>query len=306
MIKNKTYALYIGRFSPFHLGHDHIIRQKLNEGKSVLIACRDTLITERDPYSAEERVKMISEHYKNDDVKVIVIPDIESVNIGRKVGYEINRYDAPENIEGISATQIRKMMDDNNDDWKSKVPEAISDFLINKKNVSPEGLVIWFTGLSGSGKSTLAQSIKPYLERTGKKVKILDGDELRKNLTSDLGFSKKDRSENVKRISYVAKNIADCDGIAICATISPYEEDRQKAKELIGENRFFSVYIKCDIETLKQRDPKGLYKKAISGEIKNFTGISDPYEEPLDANCIVYSGRMNIKECTFFILSQLK
>lgn len=305
MIENKKYALYIGRFSPFHLGHDYIIRKKLDEGKSVLIACRDTLISEQDPYSAEERVQMISEHYKDDDVKVIVMPDIESVNIGRKVGYDINRYDSPENIEGISATQIRQMMDDNNNDWKNKVPKAIADFLTNKKNASPEGLVIWFTGLSGSGKSTLAQSIKPHLERTGKKVKILDGDEIRKNLTSDLGFSREDRAENIKRISYVAKSIADCDGIAICAAISPYEEDRQKAKEFIGENRFFSIYTKCDIETLKERDTKGLYKKAINGEIKNFTGISDPYEEPLDANCIVYSGLMTIEESVSFILTQL-
>ncbi len=309
MIENKKYALYVGRFSPFHNGHDYIVKQKLKQNKSILIAIRDTPITEFDPYSAEERWAMISEHYKNDDVKVIVIPDIESVNIGRKVGYEVNRYDAPKNIEEISATQIRKMIEENNNKWKDRVPKVVADFLISKGNLkefSLEGLVIWFTGLSGSGKSTLAHTVNSYFKKQNKKVKILDGDEIRQNLTSDLGFSKKDRSENIKRISYVAKSIADCDSIAICAAISPYDDDRKKARDLIGKDRFFGVYVKCDIEILKERDVKGLYKKAISGEIKNFTGISDPYEEPFDFDCVVNSGIMDIEETTFYIIKKIE
>jgi len=305
---SKNYALFVGRWQPFHNGHDYIIRQKLNEGVPVLIAVRDTPISDSDPYSAQERVDMISEHYKNDDVKVIVIPDIESVNIGRKVGYKVNRYDAPRDIEGISASDIRKMMDEGNEQWKNKVPKVIADFLISKGNLeqtSENGLVVWFTGLSGAGKSTLANALRPRLSLKGNKVKILDGDEVRHNLTLDLGFSKADRSENIKRISYVAKCIADCEGTAIVAAISPYEEDRARAKELIGGNRMFMVYVQCDIKTLIERDVKGLYKRALAGEIENFTGISDPYEAPLNPECIVDTANMSVDKSISLILKTL-
>lgn len=156
------------------------------------------------------------------------------------------------------------------------------------------GLVIWFTGLSGSGKSTLSKKLSFIINK--KYIKILDGDEIRKTLSSDLGFSRKDRSENIKRISYVVKCIADCCGIAIVAAISPYDEDRQRARKLIGENRFFEIFLECHIDILKERDVKGLYEKALSGEIKNFTGISDPYEIPENPNCIINTGELNIKE----------
>ena len=158
------------------------------------------------------------------------------------------------------------------------------------------GLVIWFTGLSGSGKTTLSKELSFIMKKSEKPFKILDGDEVRENLNTDLGFSKKDRSENIKRISYVAKSISDCCGIAIVAVISPYDEDRQRAKELIGENRFFEIFVECHIDTLKERDVKGLYTKALSGEIKNFTGISDPYEIPENPNCVINTGILSIKE----------
>jgi adenylylsulfate kinase len=298
MEKDKKYSLFIGRFQPYHRGHDHIVRQALNRGKSVCIAIRDTPITEWDPYTCAERREMIEEHYENEDVQVIVIPDIESVNVGRKVGYEVIKYDVPENIEGISATQIRQMMADGNEEWKTKVPKAVADFLISRENTeqSDGGVVLWFTGLSGAGKSTLANRLLGVLKSRDKNVKLLDGDEVRKNLTSDLGFSKVDRSENIKRIGYVAKTIADCNGIAMVAAISPYKEDREKAKKLIGEDRFFEIFMHCDIEILKKRDVKGLYAKAISGEIPNFTGISDPYECPHRPDCIINSGTEDIED----------
>jgi len=306
---SKKYCCYIGRWQPLHLGHDFIIRKALDQGKSVWIAVRDTPITEWDPYTAEERVEMISEHYKDEDVIVTVIPDIESVNIGRKVGYDVIRYDAPDDIEGISATQIRKMMYEGDEGWKDKVPTIIADYLISRGDLnapSHEGLVIWFTGMSGAGKSTLANALQPLLQKQGNSVKILDGDEVRKNLTADLGFSKEDRAENIKRISYVAKTIADVGGIAICAAISPYTEDREKARELIGSDRFFEVHADCHIDTLVARDVKGLYKKAIEGEIPNFTGISDPYEEPENPACKIDSGSQKLEESISIILSALR
>lgn len=306
---SKKYSLFIGRFQPLHWGHDYIIRQALDKGRSVWIAVRDTPITEFDPYTAEERVEMISENYKDEDVVVTIVPDIESVNIGRKVGYDVNRYDAPKDIEGISATQIRDMMGNSNQEWKTKVPKIIADFLISKGNIdipSDEGLVIWLTGLSGAGKSTIANVLLPIIKGEGKPVKILDGDEIRKNLTSDLGFSQEDRSENIKRISYVAKAIADCCGVAIVAAISPYEADRERAKALIGEKRFFEIFVDCHIDTLIERDVKGLYKKALAGEIENFTGISDPYEKPVNSNCTVNSGSQSLTDSVEIIKNDLQ
>jgi len=168
---------------------------------------------------------------------------------------------------------------------------------MSKFNIPPrKGVVIWFTGMSGAGKSTLSNAVGELIGKVGKPYKILDGDEVRENLTADLGFSKEDRSENIRRISYVAKTIADCCGVAIVAAISPYIEDREKAKDLVGSENFFEVFVDCDLDTLIERDVKGLYKKAIAGEIKNFTGISDPYEAPVVPMCVVDSGTMSIEE----------
>lgn len=152
------------------------------------------------------------------------------------------------------------------------------------KNLQNSGYVIWLTGLSGSGKSTIAQQLVKDLKsshRTAERgIKVLDGDEVREHLNSDLGFSKADRDENIKRISYAAKCVADAGGVAIVAAISPYAEARGKARQLIGDYRFIEVHVATPLETCEARDVKGLYKKARAGEIKEFTGISDPYEAP--------------------------
>jgi adenylyl-sulfate kinase len=273
------YAFFIGRWQPFHNGHDYIIRQALNAGKCVLIGVRNTPITCADPYTAEQRVEMIRRHFRHETytgaVDVIVIPDIESVNIGRKVGYEVIRYDAPEDVEGISATAIRDMLVCGDATWRTKVPKAVADYLD-----PPVGEVVWLTGLSGAGKSTIAQGMGQRLTLMNVGHKILDGDEVRQNLTRGLGFSKEDRDENIRRVAFVAKSVADAGGVAIVACISPYAEARDAARDLIGAERFTEVYVKCSLEVLKQRDTKGLYAKAIAGEIANFTGISDPYETP--------------------------
>ena len=130
---SKKYAAYPGRWSPFHKGHEYIIRKALDEGKPVLIWVRDTPLSESDPYTVEERIEMISKVFEGEDVVVEGIRDIESVNIGRRVGYGVNRYDSPEDIEGISATQIRKMMSEGNEEWKTFVPEAIAEYLEKDK-----------------------------------------------------------------------------------------------------------------------------------------------------------------------------
>ena len=141
-----------------------------------------------------------------------------------------------------------------------------------------EGFTLWFTGLSGSGKSTLAERIKNELLERGMKVELLDGDEFRTTISKGLGFSKEDRDTNIRRIGYVAKLLTRNGVVAITAAISPYRDTRDEQRQKIG--RFFEVYTECDLDTLEARDVKGLYKKARAGQIKNFTGVDDPYEPP--------------------------
>lgn len=141
-----------------------------------------------------------------------------------------------------------------------------------------KGFTLWFTGLSGSGKSTLAQRMREVIREHGLKAELLDGDEVRQNLSKGLGYSKEDRDTNIRRIGYVCHLLTRNDVVAIAAAISPYREIREENRRLIG--RFVEVYCQCDLETLKARDPKGMYEKARRGEIKNFTGVSDPYEPP--------------------------
>jgi len=147
------------------------------------------------------------------------------------------------------------------------------------------GFTLWFTGLSGSGKSTLADKLRDLLLERGMRVEVLDGDVVRQNLSKGLGFSKEDRDTNIRRIGFVCHLLTRNDVVAIAAAISPYKAIRDENRELIG--RFVEVYCKCDLETLRQRDPKGLYDKALRGEIANFTGVSDPYEPPADPAVVV-------------------
>ncbi len=152
-----------------------------------------------------------------------------------------------------------------------------------------EGFTLWFTGLSGAGKSTLANLLAEELRQRGHRVEVLDGDEVRTNLSKGLGFSKEDRDTNIRRIGYVCKLLARNGVIAISAAISPYREIRDEIRA--QHNRFFEVYVKCPLETLVERDVKGLYRKALNGEISNFTGVSDPYEEPFKPDLVIESNR---------------
>ena len=155
------------------------------------------------------------------------------------------------------------------------------------------GKVIWFTGLSGSGKSTLADALEAKLHSMGYHTYILDGDNVRHGLSQDLGFSDSDRRENIRRIAEVAKLMLDAGVVVMTAFISPFREERQLAKNLIGADNFIEVYVSTPIEICEQRDPKGIYKKARSGMIKNMTGIDSPYEAPI-APAIT----LNTKDCS--------
>ncbi len=144
-----------------------------------------------------------------------------------------------------------------------------------------KGFTLWFTGLSGAGKTTISTMVAEELQARGSRLEILDGDVVRENLSRGLGFSKEDRDTNIRRIAFVADLLSRNGVPVITAAISPYREIRAEARELMGE-RFIEVFVKASVDICIERDPKGLYEKALKGEIKEFTGVSDPYEEPLD------------------------
>jgi len=167
-----------------------------------------------------------------------------------------------------------------------------------------KGFTLWFTGLSGSGKSTMARMVEEELLERGVKVEVLDGDVVRTNLSKGLGFSKEDRDTNIRRIGFVCNLLTRNDVVAIAAAISPYREIRNENRELIG--RFVEVFCKCSLEALEERDPKDLYKKARAGEIKNFTGIDDPYEEPEKPEIILDTENESVEESFKTIIRTLE
>jgi adenylylsulfate kinase len=171
--------------------------------------------------------------------------------------------------------------------------------------MNDKGFILWFTGLSGSGKSTLAEYLTPILIEKGVKVEVLDGDVVRTNLSKGLGFSKEDRDINIRRIGFVANLLARNGCCAITAAISPYAAVRDECRQMC-EATFVEIFVDAPLEVVEERDTKGLYAKARSGEIKNFTGVSDPYEAPESAEIVVKTGEESIEESAGRILSWLQ
>jgi adenylylsulfate kinase len=169
-----------------------------------------------------------------------------------------------------------------------------------------KGVTLWLTGLSGSGKSTIAVAAEAALRDQGRLTYILDGDNVRQGLNSNLGFSPEDRTENIRRIGEVSKLFTDTGVIVLTAFISPYREDRDQVREIMADGDFLEVHVSADVETCESRDVKGLYKKARSGEIPNFTGISAPYEAPEKAELVVDSGAQSVEESVAQILGFLQ
>ncbi len=171
--------------------------------------------------------------------------------------------------------------------------------------MNQQGAVIWYTGLSGSGKSTLAHAVEEKLFEKGHISYVLDGDNIRHGLNKNLGFSPEDREENIRRIGEVSKLFADTGIIAMTAFISPYRSDRDKARALVEAGKFIEIYVKVPLEVAEKRDPKGLYKKARAGEIKEFTGIDAPYEEPLNAELVIDTSLKNLEQSVQLVLDYL-
>jgi adenylyl-sulfate kinase len=170
-----------------------------------------------------------------------------------------------------------------------------------------KGQVIWLTGLSGAGKTTIARALRSELAALGHRVETLDGDEVRENLSRGLGFSKEDRETNVRRIGFVARLLARNGVIVLASAISPYRQSRDDVRRSVESDgaQFIEIFVRCPLQVLIERDVKGLYKKALAGEIENFTGISDPYEAPLAPDVVIDSSAETVEESAALILERL-
>ena len=167
--------------------------------------------------------------------------------------------------------------------------------------------VLWFTGLSGSGKSTVANAVEKELnEKYRAHTYLLDGDNIRTGLNNDLGFSAEDRTENIRRIGEVSKLLVDAGLIVLTAFISPFKEDRKVVRDLLDDGDFVEIFVHCPLEVCEQRDPKGLYQKARSGEIQNFTGLDSPYEAPVSPELVVDTSVLAVEECVERVIQYLK
>jgi adenylyl-sulfate kinase len=175
---------------------------------------------------------------------------------------------------------------------------------VTSSGLKHKGFCLWFTGLSGAGKSTISEALSDEFKKRSVKFEVLDGDEVRENLSKGLGFSQEDRDTNIRRIGYVCHLLSRNGVISISAAISPYKAIRDQNRKMIGD--FVEVYVNCPLEVLIERDVKGLYKKALSGEIKNFTGVSDPYEAPENPEIVVETDKETVEESTQKIIAYLE
>jgi adenylylsulfate kinase len=175
-----------------------------------------------------------------------------------------------------------------------------------EKRNKNKGVILWYTGLSGSGKSTIANEVEKKLFESGFHTYVLDGDNIRFGLNSNLGFSPEDRAENIRRIGEVAKLFVDAGIIVSTAFISPYREDRDRVRSIVEDGDMVEIFVQCDLTICEQRDATGLYKKARAGEIKEFTGISAPYEEPADAELTIDSGKHSVEESAQMVIEYLR
>lgn len=176
--------------------------------------------------------------------------------------------------------------------YRGRIHRQSREQLLEQKSV-----ILWFTGLSGSGKSTIAHAVEAKLYSMGRLTYVFDGDNVRQGLCSDLSFSPEGRAENLRRIAEMIKLFLDAGIICMSAFISPLRADRQKVREIINCNCFFEVYVRCPLEVCEQRDVKGLYKMARQGKIKNYTGISAPYDEPENPDLVLETHRFSLDEC---------
>lgn len=258
-----------------------------------------------EPYEAQELVSQYQE-----ELGIIMIPFEEMVYVESTESYlPADEVQAGEKILTISGTELRRRLHEGLEIpfWFS-YPEVIDELRKTYPLPSEQGITIFFTGLSGAGKSTVAAALNEKLqEKQSRSISLLDGDEIRKHLACELGFSKKDRALNIRRVGFVANEITKNRGIAICALIAPYEEDRRYNRDLINSSgNYVEIFLSTPLSICEKRDPKGLYAKVRKGMIKNFTGIDDPYEIPEAPDLSLDTSEITVKECVDRIIEHLE
>ncbi len=255
------------------------------------------------PYDAQELVQQFSE-----ELGVGVVPFQELVYLPEEERYEeVFKIPASAPTLSLSGTQVRETYLNNGNklpDWftRPEVAEILSETYPPRHR---QGVCVWFTGLSGAGKSTTAEILTVLLLEHGRQVTLLDGDVVRTHLSQGLGFSKEDRDLNIRRIGFVASTITHHGGLVLCAAVSPYRATRNDVRNMVGTERFIEVFVDTPLETCEQRDTKGMYAKARLGEIKNFTGIDDPYEPPQNAEITLDTVSHTPEENARLILERL-
>lgn len=238
-----------------------------------------------DPYGAQELLQRHSE-----EIQVGMIPFKELVYLPEEGVYkEVSKIPSNTTTSSISGTQVREKYLNNGEtlpSWftRPEVAEILADSYPPRHR---QGICVWFTGLSGAGKSTTAEILTVLLQEKGRQVTLLDGDVVRTHLSKGLGFSKMDRDVNIRRIGFVAAEIVHHGGVVICAAVSPYRNTRNDVRNMVGKDRFIEVFVDTPLDVCEARDTKGMYAKARKGEIKDFTGIDDPYEAPQHAEIIL-------------------
>ena len=257
------------------------------------------------PYDAQD---LVTEYA--DEIGIEMVPFKHMVYVQEKAQYEpADEVAEGQTVLNISGTELRRRLAEGLEipEWFS-FPEVVEELRKTKPPRAEQGFTVFFTGLSGSGKSTIANALLVKLmELGGRPVTLLDGDLVRKHLSSELGFSKEHRDINIKRIGYVASEITKNGGIAICAPIAPYQATRRAVREMIeAYGAFVLVHVATSLEECEKRDRKGLYKLAREGKIKEFTGISDPYEAPTDAEIVVATEGMEVDYCAQQVLLKLE
>ena len=278
----------------FIVGRDHAGPGKNSAGKDFY-----------DPYAAQDLVAL---HQK--EVGIEMVDFKQMVYVQEKAQYyPIDEVPAGETVLDISGTELRRRLREGLEipDWFS-FPDVVKELRRTSPARDKQGFTVFFTGLSGSGKSTIANALMVKLmEMGGRPVTLLDGDVVRKHLSSELGFSKEHRDINIKRIGYVASEITKNGGIAICAPIAPYTATRRAVREMVENfGAFIEVHVSTSVEECERRDRKGLYKLAREGKIKEFTGISDPYEEPTKAELVVDTENVDVDHCAHQVILKLE
>lgn len=278
----------------FIIGRDHAGPGKDREGRDFY-----------GPYDAQGLVKLYEDEI---GIKVVLFSQMVYVE-NLKTYMPEDQVPKDVNVLNISGTQFRKMLHDGTDipSWFS-YPEVVEELRKVYKEKSKQGFTVFFTGLSGSGKSTLANALAiKLMEMQNRSLTILDGDIIRTHLSSELGFSKEHRSINVRRVGFVANEITKNGGIAICALVSPYEGDREYNRQLISSNGgYIEIFVSTPLSVCEERDEKGLYAKAKEGLIPNFTGISDPYENPKKPELVIDTTGLDIDKSVEMIIDCLK